>query len=88
MFVRLTSPPPPPPCPRFLQRKFDEGGSKDVAIIFCEIIPHMADLMVDPFGNYLVQKLLDVCTQEQRSEIIRRVTERGEVINISLNMHG
>jgi hypothetical protein len=44
--------------------------------------------MKDPFGNYLVQKLLEVCNESQRMEILRVVTMDGELVKISLNMHG
>ncbi|KAL0387145.1 UNVERIFIED_CONTAM: putative pumilio7, chloroplastic [Sesamum radiatum] len=74
---------------RFLQRMFDEGTSLDVQIIFNEIIDHAAELMMNPFGNYLMQKLLEVCNEEQRMFILLRVTEEpGELVRISLNTHG
>ncbi|EFJ45258.1 pumilio family protein [Volvox carteri f. nagariensis] len=40
--------------------------------------------MMDPFGNYLVQKLLDRCSEQQRLE----VSERGELVTVALNTHG
>lgn len=74
---------------RFLQRKFDEGNAEDVQKIFIEIIDHIIELMTDPFGNYLVQKLLEVCNEDQRMQILRAITSnQGELVNISLNMHG
>lgn len=74
---------------RFLQRMFDEGTSIDVQIIFNEIIDHAVELMMNPFGNYLMQKLLEVCSEEQRMHILFRVTEEpGELVRISLNTHG
>eukprot|EP00268_Persea_americana_P059224 TRINITY_DN7245_c0_g1_i1.p1 TRINITY_DN7245_c0_g1~~TRINITY_DN7245_c0_g1_i1.p1 ORF type:complete len:811 (-),score=137.71 TRINITY_DN7245_c0_g1_i1:311-2743(-) len=74
---------------RFLQRKFDEGTLQDVQMIFNEIIDHAIELMMNPFGNYLMQKLLDVCTEEQRMQLILVVTQiPGELVKISLNMHG
>ncbi|CAA7047918.1 unnamed protein product [Microthlaspi erraticum] len=58
-------------------------------IVFNELIPHVVELMVDPFGNYLMQKLLDVCNEEQRTQIILMVTsEPGQRIRISLNAFG
>ena len=42
---------------RFLQRKFDEDGVEAVDSCFPEILDEVVDLMMDPFGNYLVQKL-------------------------------
>ncbi|KAL3515543.1 hypothetical protein ACH5RR_022445 [Cinchona calisaya] len=74
---------------RFLQRIFDEGTPQDVQIIFIEIIDHVIELMMNPFGNYLMQKLLEVCNEEQRMQILLRVTAKpGELIRISLNTHG
>ncbi|XWS25275.1 hypothetical protein CRYUN_Cryun27aG0055300 [Craigia yunnanensis] len=74
---------------RFLQRIFDEGSCLDVQIIFIEIIDNIVELMMDPFGNYLVQKLLDVCTEEQRLQIVLMVTkEAGQLVRISLNTYG
>ncbi|KAH9626481.1 hypothetical protein KSS87_006440 [Heliosperma pusillum] len=74
---------------RFLQKKFEDGSFEDVQTIFNEIIDHVVDLMIDPFGNYLVQKLLDVCNEEQRMKIVHVVTkDRGELVRICLNTHG
>ncbi|KAJ8762690.1 hypothetical protein K2173_011170 [Erythroxylum novogranatense] len=74
---------------RFLQRIFDEGTSRDVQLIFDEIIDHIVELMLKPFGNYVIQKLLDVCNEEQRFQIVHMVTkEPGQLINICLNTYG
>ncbi|KAF6149138.1 hypothetical protein GIB67_025994 [Kingdonia uniflora] len=74
---------------RFLQRKFEEGTPQDIEIIFNEIVDHIGELMINPFGNYLVQKLLDICTEEQRLQILlTAMSEPGKLVNISLNMHG
>eukprot|EP00252_Welwitschia_mirabilis_P019721 TRINITY_DN4646_c0_g1_i4.p1 TRINITY_DN4646_c0_g1~~TRINITY_DN4646_c0_g1_i4.p1 ORF type:complete len:925 (-),score=199.35 TRINITY_DN4646_c0_g1_i4:717-3491(-) len=74
---------------RFLQRKFDEGSAEDIKKIFVEIIDHIIQLMTDPFGNYLVQKLLEVCNEDQKMQILYAVTRKpSELVNISLNMHG
>lgn len=74
---------------RFLQRIFDEGTSVDAMIIFNEVIAHVVELMMDPFGNYLMQKLLNVCTEEQRTQIVLVATaEPGQLIRISLNAYG
>jgi hypothetical protein len=34
-----------------------------------EILDHLVELMMDPFGNYLIQKLLDRCSEEQRLQV-------------------
>ena len=54
---------------RFLQRKFDEGGPQAVGRVLPEILDHLMELMVDPFGNYLIQKLLDRCDEAQRLQV-------------------
>ncbi|KAK6925761.1 Pumilio RNA-binding repeat [Dillenia turbinata] len=74
---------------RFLQRKFTEGTTADIEKIFLEIIDHVVELMIDPFGNYLVQKLLEVCDENQLMQILHAVTRRaGELVRISCDMHG
>ncbi|KAM0936120.1 putative armadillo-like helical, pumilio domain-containing protein [Dioscorea sansibarensis] len=73
---------------RFLQRKFDEGKDQ-VDKIFNGIINNVTELMIDPFGNYLMQKLFDVCSEEQRMSVILILTKYpDELVRISLNIHG
>ncbi|KAL6960146.1 hypothetical protein U1Q18_047901 [Sarracenia purpurea var. burkii] len=77
-----------PGC-RFLQRIFDEGNRQDVQMIFNGIVNHVVELMTNSFGNYLVQKLLEVCSEEQRMQIVLMLTEEpGDLVRISLNTHG
>ncbi|TYG63612.1 hypothetical protein ES288_D06G043900v1 [Gossypium darwinii] len=74
---------------RFQRRIFDEGSCLDVQIIFNEVTDNIVELMMDPFGNYLVRKLLDVCNEDQRLQIILTVTkETGQLVRISLNTYG
>ncbi|GJU97023.1 putative pumilio homolog 8, chloroplastic [Tanacetum coccineum] len=74
---------------RLLQKIFDDGNPQHVQIVFNEIIGHVVELMINPFGNYLMQKLLEVCNEEQRMHILMKVThEPRELVHISLNTHG
>ncbi|KAF8403987.1 hypothetical protein HHK36_012097 [Tetracentron sinense] len=74
---------------RFLQRKFTEGTSEDIEKIFIEIIGQIVELMMDPFGNYLVQKLLEVCDEDQRMQILHVITNKAvDLVRISCDMHG
>ncbi|KAI3789023.1 hypothetical protein L2E82_01807 [Cichorium intybus] len=74
---------------RLLQKIFDDGNSQHVQIVFDEIIGHVVELMINPFGNYLMQKLLEVCNEEQRMQILMAITrEPRELVQISLNTHG
>ncbi|KAL5563866.1 hypothetical protein UlMin_033613 [Ulmus minor] len=74
---------------RFLQKKFSEGTRKEIEMIFVEIIDHVVELMTDPFGNYLIQKLLEVCDEDQHMQVLRSITRKpGELVRISCDMHG
>ncbi|CAI9116316.1 OLC1v1017428C1 [Oldenlandia corymbosa var. corymbosa] len=74
---------------RFLQLIFDEGSHQDIELVFNEVIEHVVELMVDPFGNYLIQKLLEVCSEEQRILVALMVTkQQGDLIKICLDSHG
>ena len=71
---------------RFLQKKLDEGIPSQCDLIFSETFPFFAELMTDPFGNYLCQKLLEYCSNTQRDQIVEAIAP--ELVKISLNMHG
>ncbi|KAG8905842.1 hypothetical protein FRB99_008144 [Tulasnella sp. 403] len=71
---------------RYLQKKLEEGVPEHRDMIFRETFPHFAELMTDPFGNYLCQKLLEYSTDEQRNSICQSVAQ--DLVTISLNMHG
>ncbi|KAG4970027.1 hypothetical protein JHK82_035721 [Glycine max] len=74
---------------RFLQRMIDEGTSEDVLVLFNGVIDDVVELMIDPFGNYLVQKLLDVCGEDERLQVVSMLTEEpGQLVKTSLNLHG
>ena len=74
---------------RYLQRILDEGKEEEREMIFNEILHHVSDLMVNPFGNYLVQKVLEVCTDGQRLKIVSVLANHPlELMEIALNMHG
>ncbi|KAG6857647.1 hypothetical protein H0H87_010216 [Tephrocybe sp. NHM501043] len=71
---------------RYLQKKLEEGVPEHRDMIFRETFGHFPELMTDPFGNYLCQKLLEYSTDEQRNGICDSVAK--DLVNISLNMHG
>ena len=57
----------PPPHPQELE----QGGDDVRDVIFDEVIQHIAELMGDPFGNYLCQKLIARATPAQRLAIMQ-----------------
>jgi hypothetical protein len=74
---------------RFLQKKLAEGTRKDFEKIFLEIIDYIVELTTDSFGNYLIQKLLEICDEAQLMQILRTITRKsGELVRISCDMHG
>ena len=54
--------------------------------IFEEVLFHVPDMMIDPFGNYLFQKLLVHVTALQRSRLLRRIAPH--LVLAALNVHG
>ncbi|KAM5489067.1 hypothetical protein MaudMau93_003792 [Microsporum audouinii] len=71
---------------RYLQRKLEEGIPEHVQIIFRETQMHVVELMTDPFGNYLCQKLLEFTNDEQRTGLINIAAPH--LVQIALNQHG
>ena len=47
---------------------------------------HVVELMTDPFGNYLCQKLLEFSNDEQRTMLVNNAAP--EMVKIALNSHG
>ena len=71
---------------RYMQRKLEEGNAAHTQIIFTETCPHIIELMTDPFGNYLCQKLFEHCEDDQRMALIE--TAAPALPAIALNQHG
>lgn len=64
-------------------------NAREIEMIFVELIGHVCDLMLDPFGNYVVQKLVELCNEEQRTQIIAMLTRTNfQLVSICLDMHG
>ncbi|XP_074559724.1 putative pumilio homolog 8, chloroplastic [Curcuma longa] len=73
---------------RYLQQMLDEGKHQ-ADTIFNGVIGHTLELMVDPFGNYLMQKLLEKCNEEQLLKILLELNKNPlNLVEISLNVHG
>ena len=68
---------------RFLQKQLDVLGSKAADLIFEETKFHTIELMTDSFGNYLMQKLIERVTTEQRIELAKIASP--QFVEIALN---
>ena len=71
---------------RHLQSELNTRDEDTIEIIYTGAKPYFADLMSDPFGNYLCQKLLETCNDVQRTELVKIIAPT--IVSISLNQHG
>jgi len=71
---------------RLLQQALDEDGPDAATAILSEGLTFWAEAMVDPFGNYLFQKILERITPDERITLVSSVSTR--LVNASLNLHG
>ncbi|KAJ5103874.1 ARM repeat-containing protein [Penicillium argentinense] len=72
---------------RFLQRKLEERNPDHVQLIFSETYMHVIELMTDPFGNYLCQKLLEFSNDEQRTALINNAAPSlSRLLSTSMKM--
>lgn len=71
---------------RLVQQALDEEGSMAATLILNEGLPFWGEAMVDPFGNYLFQKILEKISAEERIMLVKTVSTR--LVNASLNLHG
>jgi hypothetical protein len=71
---------------RLVQQALDEEGPMAATLILNEGLAFWGEAMVDPFGNYLFQKILEKITPEERIMLLKSVSPR--IVNASLNLHG
>jgi hypothetical protein len=71
---------------RYLQKKLEDRQPDQVHMIWLETNQHVIELMTDPFGNYLCQKLLEYCNDDERTVLIENASH--DLVRIALNQHG
>lgn len=59
-----------------LQSMIDEGSRETTDKIFGDLISHVCELMIDPFGHQVFRKLLEKCTEEQITQILGIVIQQ------------
>ncbi|KAF8282337.1 pumilio/PUF RNA binding protein 2 (PUF2) [Trypanosoma cruzi cruzi] len=71
---------------RFVQRLLED--ERNVEAIFMEVLPSTCDLMIHVFGNYVLQKLLDVIPMD--SDMFRQLLEKvsGKLKEYSFHTYG
>ncbi|MCO5567922.1 hypothetical protein L7F22_021618 [Adiantum nelumboides] len=74
---------------RILQAKLVQGNPKDVEKLFEEIMKaNVVELAMDPYANYLVQKLVEVSSSAQYNSMFQQFLQTDSLVTMSLNAHG
>ncbi|KAG8759083.1 mRNA binding protein puf3 [Serendipita sp. 396] len=72
---------------RFIQHKLTTANELSRSIVYRELIPtNILRLARDVFGNYVLQKLCELGTPEERATVAR--TLQGHIVPLSLDMYG
>lgn len=71
---------------RFFQRALEVEPKEFIDLIFSEVLQHVAHLMLDPYGNYVIQKLVEVCSEDQRTQILLLWT-KNPFLFVTLCLH-
>ncbi|CAH1419618.1 unnamed protein product [Lactuca virosa] len=74
---------------RILQAMFETPTTEEVEMVFSELVDSITDLMKDQFGNYVVQKLVTLCNNDQKMKILLSLTKiPTNIILVCMNPHG
>ncbi|GAM25949.1 hypothetical protein SAMD00019534_091240 [Acytostelium subglobosum LB1] len=75
---------------RFLQKKLEESpDAEHVTMIFKEVYEHLIELMVDPYGQYLIPQLMKYCDNNQRKMIVDKIAPKVETFACHIyGIHG
>ena len=72
---------------RFVQRRLQIGTDTERRLALQAALRSFSDLWPDPFGNFMLQGLLDYGSTEMREELMTAVFA-ADVVDMTLNMHG
>ncbi|KZV41186.1 pumilio12-like [Dorcoceras hygrometricum] len=74
---------------RLLQKKLLQGTPEERNMIFSGLVNHVCDLMVDQFGNYLIQTIFEVCSVDQMDQLLWLVTDDLlNLLHVCLDIRG
>jgi hypothetical protein len=71
---------------RFLQKKIEEKNQETFKIIFDHTIEYFMEIMNDPFGNYLAQKIAESSDDTQLTKIIYKIKQ--DPVTLCRHPHG
>lgn len=70
----------------YLQQKIEEDPDLGTNYFYPTIISHINDLIIHPFGNYLIQKIIVYLSETQKAEILSLIEPYFFII--SVNFYG
>uniref|UniRef100_A0A8C2BGL9 Pumilio homolog 1 n=1 Tax=Cyprinus carpio TaxID=7962 RepID=A0A8C2BGL9_CYPCA len=76
----------PGPVGMFIQLKLERASPAERQLVFNEILQAAYQLMVDVFGNYVIQKFFEFGSLDQKLALAERI--RGHVLSLALQMYG
>jgi len=65
---------------RFIQQKLERAGQAERQLVFNEILQAAYQLMTDVFGNYVIQKFFEVCSQAEIATLFEHPSHRERKI--------
>lgn len=71
---------------RFIQKKIEDEPISAKNHLFPSMIKYATSLMKDPFGNYLVQKIISYLSESEISQLIDVL--KNDILEIGVNNHG
>ncbi|XP_029451832.1 pumilio homolog 2 isoform X2 [Rhinatrema bivittatum] len=71
---------------RFIQQKLERATPAERQMVFNEILQAAYQLMIDVFGNYVIQKFFEFGSMDQKLALATRI--RGHVLPLALQMYG
>ncbi|XP_073145314.1 pumilio homolog 12-like [Henckelia pumila] len=78
-----------PDCCHFLRHVLERRRPDGLQMIFSEVKDHICILMLDWYGSYVIEKLYEVCDNEQMEQVVFSVTSDADVLMaVCLNSRG
>ncbi|GJD07319.1 Pumilio homolog 5 [Galdieria sulphuraria] len=71
---------------RFIQQKLEGANLEEIRSLVAELGPDIDRLVIDVFGNYVVQKLLEHGDENIRQLLTKKL--EGHMLSLSLHMYG
>mmetsp|Transcript_36268 Transcript_36268/g.67343 ORF Transcript_36268/g.67343 Transcript_36268/m.67343 type:complete len:628 (+) Transcript_36268:163-2046(+) len=72
---------------KFIQRRLQVANFAEMDIAFEEAVDDMEELWNDVYGNYILQGLLELGTDEMRDRIAEKIVDSG-VVSLSTKVYG